>query len=285
MPLMRRVKTLARRAAAKGVASGVALLPGPLRAMMAEHAPMVRRLDYGGARVLLHVDSEMEYFVRLRSASKEPETVTWIETLRPGDVLYDIGANVGAYSLIAAKRFNGTVHAYAFEPSPLNFGQLLRNLATNDCGDAVTPIPVALASTTRLETMNYSSAQVGAAMHTLGAAVDEHGRAFQPAMRQRLLVYSLDDVVKTYELAPPTHIKIDVDGGEREILQGAPETLRSPSLRSVLVETGVPGAGAEPVRKTLEQFGFALEASFPHGSRAANLIFGRAAGASAEGAS
>src|SRR5688572_14716010 len=62
-----------------------------------------RRLDYDRADIYLRVTSKVEGF-RIHACAKEPFTIEWIHgQLRAGDVLYDIGANVGAYSLVAAK--------------------------------------------------------------------------------------------------------------------------------------------------------------------------------------
>src|SRR5262245_25440744 len=74
-------------------------------------------LDYPRSDIYLDVQSSDEYYLRLRSCYKEPETVEWIEKfVRENDVFYDIGANVGAYSLIASRFANGKATVYAFEP-------------------------------------------------------------------------------------------------------------------------------------------------------------------------
>ena len=94
---------------------------------------VVKKIDYPGRDIYLAVDSDFEYRVRLHASQLEPETVEWIENyLKEGEVLYDVGANTGAYSLIASKHLNGKVTACAFEPSFLNFTQLCKNLA--GCG-------------------------------------------------------------------------------------------------------------------------------------------------------
>ena len=63
----------------------------------------VRRLDYEGSDIWL-VMSSSAILKRLGSVAKEPFTVAYIEEhVKPGEVFYDIGANVGPYALIAAK--------------------------------------------------------------------------------------------------------------------------------------------------------------------------------------
>lgn len=82
----------------------------------------------------------MEFRVRTL-LTKEPKTLRWIDTFQAADVLWDIGANIGCYSLYAAAR-GVTVHA--FEPSPVNFRLLTRNAGLNGFS-GLTVFPYALA--------------------------------------------------------------------------------------------------------------------------------------------
>jgi len=71
---------------------------------------IVKKLDYENRDIYLNIDSNSEYKVRLHSCKKEPETIKWIESvLNTGDVLYDVGANIGAYSLVASKFLYGRI--------------------------------------------------------------------------------------------------------------------------------------------------------------------------------
>src|SRR5262249_39850053 len=107
-------------------------------------------MDYARHPIQLLLSST-EMGVRLVSAEKEPFTVEWIEqSIKPGDVFYDIGANVGAYSLIAAKNTRNRARVFAFEPSPASYVDLSRNVALNGCEESVTPLPFALWSRSEL---------------------------------------------------------------------------------------------------------------------------------------
>src|SRR5690348_17425764 len=107
-------------------------------------------LDYDPHPIRLLVSSR-EIGLRLVSAEKEPFTVEWLErSLEPGQVFYDIGANVGAYSLIAAKTTANRARIFAFEPSPASFLDLCRNVSLNGCAESVVPLPLALWSRTEL---------------------------------------------------------------------------------------------------------------------------------------
>jgi FkbM family methyltransferase len=187
----------------------------------------VRELDYARHPIKLVVSSP-EIRRRLGSVEKEPFTVEWIEsTLGPGDVLYDIGANVGPYSLIAAKATGARV--FAFEPAPASFRDLAHNVELNDCVESVTPVPLALWSETGLLPVRWKSGKAGAARHRFGR---RKGVGEGPVT----LGIRLDDAVDRLGIPPPTHAKIDVDGHEVEVLRGAEQTLIRPEWRSILIE-------------------------------------------------
>ena len=102
------------------------------------------QLDYPSADIWLHVTTEVERKYRVHACRKEPWTVEWLDgCVQPGDVLYDIGANVGAFTLIAA--VGRGARAVAFEPSYANYGRLCENLHLNGCDGAVVPFPLPLA--------------------------------------------------------------------------------------------------------------------------------------------
>src|ERR1700687_4158414 len=134
------------------------LLPDRLQVIIASKMKVIRKMDYRLSDIFLHIDTDIESSVRLRSCEKEPETISLIETsFRPGDVFYDIGANVGAYSLVASKCYKGAVTCYAFEPAFSNFYQLCRNLILNQCEGGVVPLQIAFSDATSIETFNYTT--------------------------------------------------------------------------------------------------------------------------------
>lgn len=260
------------------------LLPDPLVLFLKSHTRVVKPLDYPETRILLDVESKVEYGTRLHSCAKEPETIDWIQRFfQAGDVYYDIGANVGAYALVAAKRFRGHVQVYAFEPSFPTFKQLCTNVVLNDCQDCITPFQVALSDQTGIAVLNYSSLVPGSALHALGEACDYKGDKFQPVVKQPVLAFALDDLIRQFALPPPTHIKLDVDGIELSILKGAEKTLAGSVLRSVLVEILEGDAHSMEVVSFLERCGLTLHSKhkYLHGgstgpsSRIYNYIFHR----------
>lgn len=188
-------------------------------------------LDYSKERIV------MTNGIRKDSCAREPYTVEWIErSLKPGQVFYDIGANVGAYAIIAGKLLRGRGLVYAFEPAFHSFDLLVRNVLGNGLTEVVVPLNIPLSDTEGLLPFHYASLDAGAALHALGEAVDCRGQTFQPALTQPMLATTLDELHWRFGLPVPNHIKLDVDGLELAVLHGGERLLQESACESVLVE-------------------------------------------------
>ncbi len=199
--------------------------------MLMERLPPAYALDYASHSIRLLVSST-EIGQRLISVEKEPFTVEWIEqSIGADDVFYDIGANVGAYSLIAAKATSGRARVFAFEPSPASFLDLSRNVALNGCSGSIAPMPLALWSATELLTLASSSTVAGAAQHRVSPLI---GRSEEGS--RTIIGIRLDDLVERFGLPVPTHAKIDTDGYEVDVLIGAERTLVRDEWQSIIIE-------------------------------------------------
>jgi FkbM family methyltransferase len=258
-------------------------LPDRAALEIRDRTAMVRRMDYEKADILLNIESLIEHETRLRSCEKEPETVAWIEGFQAGDVFYDIGANVGAYSLLAAKAGAGDVRVYAFEPAAVNYSRLCKNIALNGCGDRVVALPVALANRTELGSFNYTTLEPGGALHALGDPIDYKGDSFLPVFVQALMAYRLDDLVEQFSLPAPNRIKLDVDSIELDILKGAKRTLSNPSVRSLILEIDEGSQVSAEIQSLLKDLGFGVQSKHKYVfggetgpySRTYNYIFER----------
>jgi FkbM family methyltransferase len=210
----------------------------------------------------LLVTSQVERRTRLWSCRKEPETVEWLRNvLVPGSVLYDIGANVGAYSLIAARLLEGTGGlVYAFEPGYRSYANLVDNVLLNGLSSTIFPLPLAANDSTALATFEYSDMSAGSANHK-GLA----GGVQNAAAVQTLLGCSLDDAVRIFSLRAPTAMKIDVDGAEAAVISGARMLLYGGRLTDVLVETDLGSSEAGQIETLLEGAGFSLVAKHRRG--------------------
>ena len=160
----------------------------------------------------------------------EPETVAWIQGLPGGCVLWDIGANIGLYSLLAARR---GLHVLAFEPSAASYAALARNAEINGLDDRIAAYCLAFAEETGLVTLHMASSAAGHSMHSIETRAG--------GVRQAVPGFSVDGFFAQFAPLPPHAIKLDVDGIEPAILRGAQATLRA-HVREVLVE--IDGANA-----------------------------------------
>ena len=167
---------------------------------------------------------------------KEPETIRWLESFDEGDVMWDIGANVGVYTLYAANR---GIQVVSFEPSASNFALLNKNLELNKLDDRVSAYCVAMHSATELNHFNLGSTEIGDAFNSFGNCLDWEGNPYSPTFRQAMVGFRADDFMEQFDVVLPNHIKIDVDGNEDQIVAGAGNLFASPNVKSVLVELDV----------------------------------------------
>jgi FkbM family methyltransferase len=196
--------------------------------------PELAEVEVRGVALRFRCESSYERYRMATLSGKEPETISWIDRqLRPGDVFYDVGANIGIYSLYAAKKVPGA-RVHAFEPGAHSCASLLENVHLNGLSNvAVYCLP--LGATRRLGFLNLTRLEAGSSMH--GFDRDDVAAAFgeEVVAKQGSLSVPLDELLDE-GLPGPDLLKIDVDGGEIDVLKGARRTLASRSVRSVLTE-------------------------------------------------
>jgi len=163
--------------------------------------------------------------------NREPDTRGWIDTFKNKDIFWDIGANVGIYSLYASR--NPMIKVWAFEPGAENYAILNRNIETNKKKN-ITAFPIAFSERTGLGVLYQQSIQPGKANNSFGKPIGTKGEVLEYAYAQGAIGFSIDDFVEL--LSVPNHIKIDVDGIEGEIIKGAKKTLSDKRCRSLMVE-------------------------------------------------
>src|SRR3990167_1104364 len=160
-------------------------------------------------------------------ATKEPSVYAWLQTLGPDDVLFDVGANIGVYTVFAAACMDARV--VAFEPESQNFAALNLNLSLNDIGDRATAYCLAASNRIGLFPLHLSELSIGQSCHSLGDPVGPYLEPRSAAFVQGAVAAPLGMLVCGAGLPSPTHIKIDVDGFEHEVvwgLRGLIETVR-----------------------------------------------------------
>jgi FkbM family methyltransferase len=167
-------------------------------------------------------------------ATREPETLAWIDAFETPCRFWDIGANIGVFSIYAGLRPG--VEVSAFEPAAASYGALCRNIEANRLGDRVQAYCLAISDRTELGRLNLSGTNAGSVFNAFESTDDCFGNEIAVVFRQGMVGFSIDSFRRLFGLAAPNYLKIDVDSIEERILAGASETLFDPELRSVLIE-------------------------------------------------
>ena len=166
--------------------------------------------------------------------TKEPDTIEWIRSFQRNEVLIDVGANVGMYTIWAAKTRG--VRVYAFEPESQNYAQLYKNIMLNGLSHQVVGYCAALSDEMLFSLLHLSTFQSGGSCHSFDEKVDFKLDYRESETSQGCISTTLDHLVSTGVVPMPDHIKIDVDGLEHKVLAGARKVLADKRLKSVLVE-------------------------------------------------
>ena len=189
-----------------------------------------------------------------RMASKEPGTVNWIETnVSDGDVFWDIGANIGIYSLLAAARIGGG-KVYSFEPDASSFAGLLQVIALNGMAERIAPLCLALDAAAGPQTFSYRELVVASTGGQLSSSPVQIDAGHYPV--EIKFTQSVDGLINARALPSPDLVKIDVDGNEMNILSGMGDLLQRRTVRSLQVE--VDPQWQEPIRNFMEEAGYRL---------------------------
>ncbi len=208
-------------------------------------------------------------------SSKEPEMLEWIDEYGGEGVFYDIGANIGIYSLYYAKSKTGSV--YSFEPSVFNLRQLAKNISINTMNDRITVVSNPLSNITGIATFTNGSADEGGALSAFGVEYGYDGKPINSDIKYSVVGFSLDDLLKNGAISKaPSLIKIDVDGIEHLILSGAKNTLANDSLKSIFIEVNDDfEEQSVSVKRLLESAGFTLKEKRQSDMMEGSLLFGR----------
>lgn len=211
--------------------------------------------------------------------TKEPDTVEWIRGMKAGEMFYDIGANIGLYTMLAWKQ---GLNVMAFEPESQNFAVLIRNMAMNKISkERAIAFPFCITDGQAVDTLRLSSLVAGGSCHSFASDLNFHKEESKWAFEQGTVGFSLDALVGEVGMPQPDHIKIDVDGFEDKVLKGASNVLAK--AQSVLVEMDSKNADHMGWKEALENMGFTTDSAQIDAARRAegpftgigNVIFKR----------
>ena len=166
-------------------------------------------------------------WLKFEKDGKEQNTIDWINSFKDHEVFFDIGANIGVFSIYAGLKHN--IKVYAFEPEVNSFIDLAKTIKLNKCNN-ITPVLIALSDIRSVNYFNYKSEfESGQSNHNFG---DQIQKSFSYLMCSE----KIDNLVSTKAILEPNYIKIDIDGNEKKVLHGMQKTLKLKSMKSVLIE-------------------------------------------------
>lgn len=182
------------------------------------------------------VETEMEKYRYDTFWSKEPETLAWIKDMQPGEVLYDVGANIGIYTLYAASR---GVQVVAIEPVLENYVRLVQNVELNGFNEnLVIPIYAAIGGYSSNDEYEMTPIIINKSDGIGSSGSQMYYKGINDINTIERLIFKLPlSRIGWLTGLYPHHIKIDVDGQEEEVLKSIdPEDINE----SVLIEVNQP---------------------------------------------
>ena len=166
--------------------------------------------------------------------TKEPITIQWIRNFKKDSIFFDIGANVGVYTLFAA--IVSQVHVYAFEPESSNYNTLMENIFLNNLISKINSYPICLGNKTEFTSLFMNSFKKGGSHHMVGESLDHNLKPKKIKFKQGIFSTTLDELISKWKFPIPNYLKIDVDGIEFKIIEKSINLLQNKNLYSVLIE-------------------------------------------------
>jgi FkbM family methyltransferase len=198
------------------------------------------RISHGVARGLL-IEASRSNNIGYTLGTTEPLVQDFLQrNVRPGDVVLDVGANVGFFTLIAARLVGSEGRVYAFEPLPSNVETLRRNVELN----ALANVEIIEAAVGAVE----GRARLALGRSSLDGRLIADDQSAEESVEVR--VVSLDGV----GLRDPARVvKIDVEGAEWDVLKGMKDLLRTRPI--ILCEVHSDGAPTDQLAAVADALG------------------------------
>lgn len=167
-------------------------------------------------------------------------TAMLVSRVRPGDVVYDVGAHFGYFSLLASALVGDTGRVFSFEPTPGTYAVLKRNLAGHPNAEA---IQAAMSDKRGQATFSDFGVRYSAFNSVLAPRLDAATRDRLKPAKHVVETWNMDRFVEERG-KPPTFVKIDAESAELAILSGMTNVLREhrPVVSIEVGDMDVPGA-------------------------------------------
>lgn len=164
--------------------------------------------------------------------TKEPETLDWIDSFHLNSCFWDIGANIGMYSIYAAKKFKN-LNVISFEPSVFNLEVLARNIFINNLNN-ISIMSLPIFNKNENNTFSMSNTDWGGALSNFGANKNWEGKTMDTLFQYKTFSLNPETLISFLNLTPPDYLKIDVDGVDNIILKSFGDKIKK--IKSILIE-------------------------------------------------
>jgi FkbM family methyltransferase len=225
------------------------------------------------ARFYVRTPDELRILESAGGAGGEQKVVAQVLAfLKPGDIVFDIGANVGLYTVLLSKTVGECGQIFAFEPEAETCGHLQENLKLNEVRN-VKCFRKALGERTGQASL-FTGGIIG------GGSLIQHEGDGQ--VGQVVEIAQGDELVRAEKLPTPRAVKIDVEGYEHAVLHGLRRTLAEPACEMICCEVHPamlpPGVTPQAVLSLVDSLGFQRIQQIPRWDRTFHIIARKSVG-------
>lgn len=221
--------------------------------------PYIREAQIEGTPIRMQCDLSkfVQRHIYFFGHFEKADCANWMKAARYANTIFDVGANVGLYSLLAA-HVNPASTIYAFEPTPSIQVELEANLRLNN----VTTVQIEGLGVGERTSSGYLQSSAGPSGDNDGAnfvTVAPRGAGDQP-----ISLVSLDDFCQERGIDQIDLLKMDIEGGEYAALMGATRLLQRKAIRVLFIEllerVAIPQGGHSTVevKQLLHQYGYQI---------------------------
>jgi FkbM family methyltransferase len=217
-----------------------------------------------GYKMKFKVSNIFEYYSRFKLPFiSEPLLIEWINNyIQPNDCVYDIGSNVGNYSVLIAKKIEnkkGLGGIYAFEPNYLNFLKLKENIIINKLDYYINPFLIGLGT-------NEISYYQENSKNLIGGS----GKISFQKNDNCIMSLNIETLLNLKNIHSPNHIKIDIDFNTEKLFEQA-SFLKIPSLKTIYIE--IDHSIKDVITKKFNENNFYLKSTAPASVIDSNYLF------------
>jgi len=205
----------------------------------------------------------------------ETENLDFIDAIEAGNVLYDLGACEGRFSIYAAQK---GIRVIAFEPEAKNFHVFSQNIALNEiAADRLTAVNAGVGAKNGKAIINIGQPWEGGHQKVVEHSEIRHDLNFNFVDKQEITLVSLDSFIAEGNYPKPDYLKIDIDGSEMPFLEGAIQTLQLAKLKGIIFELSETDSNFANIIAIFGHYGFTEDqrVNVPNEPNLYNILFSK----------